>query len=76
MCKADIDELGLAVGELANIRSANGEMNEVTVYEHDMPPGSVMAYYPEANVLTGTEVDPRSRTPSFKHTAVAVAPIP
>ncbi len=32
----------------------------------DLPPGSALAYYPEANVLCGTAVDPRSKTPAFK----------
>jgi hypothetical protein len=29
-----------------------------------------MAYYPEANVLCGTAVDPRSKTPAFKSVPV------
>ena len=41
-----------------------GVMEGVTVYAYDLPRGDVLAYYPEANVLTGTAVDPRSRTPS------------
>ena len=32
----------------------------------DLPRGSALAYYPEANVLCGTAVDPRSKTPAFK----------
>ena len=36
----------------------------------DLPPGSAMAYYPEANVLVGTAVDPRSKTPAFKSVPV------
>ena len=66
----DMRALGLEAGGLANLRSKHGVMEEVTVYPHDLPQGDVMAYYPEANVLTGTEVDPRSRTPSFKATPV------
>jgi anaerobic selenocysteine-containing dehydrogenase len=38
----------------------------------DLPKGSVLAYYPEANVLIGTEVDPRSKTPAFKSVPVEV----
>jgi predicted molibdopterin-dependent oxidoreductase YjgC len=29
-----------------------------------------MAYFPEANILTDTVVDPRSKTPAFKSTVV------
>jgi anaerobic selenocysteine-containing dehydrogenase len=36
----------------------------------DLPRGSALAYYPEANVLCGTAVDPRSRTPAFKSVPV------
>lgn len=68
----DMSALGLEAGGLANLRSKHGVMEEVTVYPHDLPQGDVMAYYPEANVLTGTAVDPRSRTPSFKATPVWV----
>ena len=31
---------------------------------------SALAYYPEANVLCGTAVDPRSKTPAFKSVPV------
>ncbi len=68
----DMRALGLEAGGLANLRSRHGVMEEVTVYPHDLPQGDVMAYYPEANVLTGTAVDPRSKTPSFKATPVWV----
>jgi hypothetical protein len=45
-------------------------MPGVTLKAWDVTRGSVVAYYPEANVLVGTEVDPRSRTPAFKATPV------
>jgi anaerobic selenocysteine-containing dehydrogenase len=45
-------------------------MEEVTIKAFDLAKGGVMAYYPEPNVLTGTEVDPISKTPSFKATPV------
>ena len=43
---------------------------DVIVRAFDVARGSVMAYYPEANMLTGTAIDPRSKTPSFKATPV------
>jgi molybdopterin-dependent oxidoreductase alpha subunit len=66
----DIAAHGLTEGAKANLVSKQGRMEGVTIKAFDLARGSVMAYYPEANVLTGTEVDPRSRTPSFKATPV------
>ncbi len=68
----DLRELGIEEGGQANLRSQNGVMEGVAVYAYDLPRGDLLAYYPEANVLTGTAVDPRSQTPSFKATPVWV----
>lgn len=70
MNRDDIEKLGLAEGGRANLRSAQGIMENVKVFAFDVPRGCVMSYYPEANVLTATDVDPRSKTPSFKSTGV------
>jgi len=74
MNAGDIARLGLTEGGLADVRSSRGVMEGVTVYAFDVPRGNMMAYYPEANVLTDTAVDPRSRTPGFKATPVRVSP--
>ncbi|MCB0918173.1 MAG: FdhF/YdeP family oxidoreductase [Actinobacteria bacterium] len=37
--------------------------------------GCAAMYYPEANVLLGRELDPRSRTPAFKSARVQVLPL-
>lgn len=66
----DIAAHGLADGDSAVLESEHGVMAGVTVRAFDIARGSVMAYYPEANVLTGCAVDPRSRTPAFKSTPV------
>jgi molybdopterin-dependent oxidoreductase alpha subunit len=66
----DISAHGLVQGGKATLVSKQGRMEDVSVKAFDLARGSVMAYYPEANVLTGTEVDPRSKTPSFKATPV------
>jgi anaerobic selenocysteine-containing dehydrogenase len=66
----DMAKHRLVEGGKATLVSAQGRMEGVTVKPFDVARGSVMAYYPEANVLTGTEVDPRSKTPSFKATPV------
>lgn len=68
----DIQALGLAVGNTANIHSPFGEMCNVKVFAFNLPRGNVMAYYPEANVLIGTSHDPRSKTPAFKSVAVSI----
>jgi anaerobic selenocysteine-containing dehydrogenase len=42
----------------------------------DVARGCVAAYYPEANVLTGRDADPRSHTPAFKSCPVSITPAP
>lgn len=75
LSETDIAEHGLTEGATANLCSNNGRMEGVTIKAFDLAKGSVMAYYPEANVLTGTTVDPRSKTPSFKATPVWFEPV-
>jgi anaerobic selenocysteine-containing dehydrogenase len=66
----DLAENNLHDGDTATLVSAQGRMDNITVRAFDIARGSVMAYFPEANVLVGTTVDPRSKTPSFKATPV------
>ena len=49
-------------------------MRDVEVVSFDVKRGGLLTYYPEANVLTGTAVDPSSRTPAFKSTPVWLEP--
>ncbi|MGN3973563.1 FdhF/YdeP family oxidoreductase [Tsuneonella sp. SYSU-LHT278] len=70
----DIAAVGMREGDRANLVSDHGRMDGVTLKAYDIARGSVMAYFPEANVLVGTAVDPRSRTPSFKATPVRIEP--
>ena len=72
----DVDRktLGLTPGDKVTLRSSHGEMVAVTVYPFNLPAGSLLAYYPEANCLIGTEQDPRSHTPAFKSVPVALSP--
>ncbi|MEM6535008.1 MAG: FdhF/YdeP family oxidoreductase, partial [Pseudomonadota bacterium] len=74
MNRENISTLGLKEGDKVNVSSAQGQMQDVIVYEYDLPPGDVLAYYPEANILTSTAVDPRSQTPAFKATQVEIVP--
>src|SRR5262249_24752827 len=66
----DLAAHGFADGDVATLESAHGRMEDVTLRAFDIARGSVMAYYPEANVLIGTQVDPRSKTPAFKSTPI------
>jgi molybdopterin-dependent oxidoreductase alpha subunit len=67
----DMADFGLVEGEQIVLASDAGRMpGRATAF--DLPRGSVLAYYPEANVLCGTAVDPRSRTPAFKSVPVRI----
>ena len=68
----DLAGYGLKDGDTATLESDHGRMEDVTVRAYDIARGGVMAYFPEANVLTGTAVDPRSKTPAFKSTPVRI----
>ncbi|MFK7885922.1 MAG: FdhF/YdeP family oxidoreductase [Gammaproteobacteria bacterium] len=72
MSPADGRTLGVEAGDKVTLTSDVGQMRDVIVGFYDLPAGNLMAYYPEANVLTSTQVDPQSLTPSFKHTRVSV----
>ncbi len=74
MNRDDMAELGLDEGQIADVRSGQGAMDGVTVYGFDLRRGDVMAYFPEANVLTRAAIDPRSKTPAFKSTPVSISP--
>ena len=72
MNSSDMQALQLVKHDLVDIKSETGQMSKVLVYPYDIPQGNVMAYYPEANVLIGTERDPRSQTPAFKSVDVSI----
>lgn len=65
----DMAAFGVREGQAVTLASDTGRMTAI-VTEFDLPRGSAMAYYPEANVLVGTAVDPRSKTPAFKSVPV------
>lgn len=66
----DMAARGLQQEDRVTLRSDTGVMEKLSVYAFDVPPGNMMAYYPEANVLVSQAVDSRSRTPAFKSIAV------
>ncbi len=65
----DMAGFGVSEGQVVTLASDVGRMRAVA-RAFDLPRGSAMAYYPEANVLVGTAVDPRSKTPAFKSVPV------
>ena len=70
----DMAAMGIREGQRITLASASGRMAG-TATRFDLPRGSALAYYPEANVLCGTAVDPRSKTPAFKSVPVWVEPV-
>ncbi|NQX88151.1 MAG: FdhF/YdeP family oxidoreductase [Halioglobus sp.] len=69
---ADIERLGIQPGQRVTLRSERAAMHAVEVLEFGLPAGNLMAYYPEANVLTSRAADPRSHTPAFKSIPVQI----
>ncbi len=72
MNPADIAKLGKTAGDKVDLVSDAGRMVAVELYPFDVPEGDLLAYYPEANVLVNTDVDPRSKTPAFKAVKVSI----
>ncbi|MEM7708466.1 MAG: FdhF/YdeP family oxidoreductase [Pseudomonadota bacterium] len=70
MAEQDIANHGLQAGDRVTLRSDHGVMEDLQVFAFELPAGNLLAYFPEANRLTGIQVDPRSRTPAFKSVEV------
>lgn len=68
----DMLAMNLKEGDRVGLRSPQGALDGLELKVYDLPRGNLMAYYPEANALIGTETDPRSRTPAFKSVPVAI----
>jgi len=69
LSQADAFRHGLSEGQTVGVRSEVGSMR-VHVAVVDIAEGSAAMYYPEANVLVGQRIDPRSMTPAFKSVRV------
>ena len=72
--REDMEQLFLNDGDKITVRSSTGKLENMKVQAFDIPPGNVLAYYPEANVLCEKRIDPRSFTPNFKSVPVAIEP--
>jgi molybdopterin-dependent oxidoreductase alpha subunit len=67
--REDMSAANVREGDRVTIASDQGRMTAIAT-AFDLPRGSALAYYPEANVLCANTVDPRSKTPAFKSVPV------
>lgn len=74
--QADMSELNIEEGQIVTLCSDVGTMPNVRALSFDLPAGNALAYYPEANVLVGAQIDPRSKTPAFKSVAIWIEALP
>lgn len=77
MNEDDLADRGLEHGDLVDIETAvpgrQLRLEKITAIAYDIAPGSVGAYYPEANVLVPLDyIDKESGTPSYKSAPVRV----
>ena len=77
MSDADLDKRGLEHGDLVDIETmvtgSSLRLENMTVIAYNIAPGSVGAYYPEANILIPLDyIDKQSGTPSYKSVPVRV----
>ena len=70
----DMAELNLSAADRVTLISDHGRMEGVQAHPFGLPAKNLLAYFPEANVLTNTAVDPESKTPAFKLTPVRIKP--
>lgn len=68
----DMQSFEIKNGDRIHVRSSTGVMKNVKAQKFDLPPGNILAYYPEANVLTEGKLDLRSLTPNFKSVPVNI----
>jgi molybdopterin-dependent oxidoreductase alpha subunit len=78
MSQADIDMAGLAEGQVVKLLSdfedgVHRELGGLVVTAHNLPRGTIGAYYPEANVLNAIDHhDELSKTPASKAIPVRI----
>ena len=72
MNRQDIERRGLRDGDRVTVNSSAGTMEQIRVSAYDISPGCAAMYYPEANRLASTSIDPRSRTPAYKDVRITI----
>ena len=74
----DIEEIGLAAGDVVTVRSRRGEVALHVRRDDGTPRGAVFvpfAYYEAAaNLMTNSALDPFGKIPEFKYCAIQVVP--
>jgi molybdopterin-dependent oxidoreductase alpha subunit len=70
----DLARMGIAPGSPVNVEGPAGRLENQLAQPFEVRPGNAVMYYPEANRLIPTNVDPESRTPAFKSVLVTVTP--
>jgi molybdopterin-dependent oxidoreductase alpha subunit len=66
----DMEFEHLNENDLVTLKSTTGSMTALKAKPFDIRRGSIMTYFPEANVLISQASDPKSRTPAFKSVLV------
>jgi molybdopterin-dependent oxidoreductase alpha subunit len=80
MCNDDIQAAGLTEGQIVTLVSdfedgVRRALPGLRVTSHTLPPGTIGAYYPEANVLVAIDHhDEMSKTPASKAVPVRIEP--
>ena len=74
MNKDDMVRMGFIKDDRVTVKSRTGTIHPILARPFNIKQGTVLMYYPEVNSLVSQEVDPQSRTPSFKSTLVTVQP--
>lgn len=69
---ADMEMLGLQTDQPVMVRGPAGALEGIRARPFDIRAGNALMYYPEANVLVPSDVDPQSKTPAFKNILVSV----
>jgi anaerobic selenocysteine-containing dehydrogenase len=67
-----MQRLGLVENQRVTVRSEAGAMHGILTRAYDIRAGNALMYFPEANVLVPTSVDPRSKTPGFKAVRITI----
>ena len=70
----DMRRRGLANDQKVCVRSSAGSMHNVRARKFDIKAGNVAMYFPEANILVPSTIDPDSKTPAFKSVLVTLEP--
>ncbi len=72
MNEEDARSMGLAHDDRVRVETDTGALDNLRVRFLDVPRGSLVMYYPEANTLLPRKIDPKSGTPAFKNAPARV----